>query len=118
VNFFTHLECGYCGTTQNADQTWNLCPECHKPLLARYDLEAARREFSRKKLAGRPASLWRYAEMLPIRDEKFRLGSKIGNVRDPLALEEIIRLSGHLGGVIPDCQGIVFSKISSRGSNS
>jgi len=73
VNFFTHLECGYCGQTQDPDQIWNLCPECQKPLLARYDMQAARREFPREKLTGRPESLWRYAEMLPIKDPANRL---------------------------------------------
>jgi len=73
MSYLSHLECGHCGKTQDADQVWNLCPECQKPLLARYDLAAARRGFSREKLAGRPASLWRYAEMLPVRDPKYRL---------------------------------------------
>jgi len=58
---------------QDADKVWNLCPECRKPLLARYNMDAARRDFPREKLAGRPESLWRYAEMLPVRDSKYRL---------------------------------------------
>jgi len=73
MSHLSHLECGHCGTTQDADRIWNLCPECEKPLLARYDLEAARRDFPREKLSGRPESLWRYAEMLPVRDPKYRL---------------------------------------------
>ena len=73
MSHLSHLECGYCGTTQDADRIWNLCPECGKPLLARYDIETARRAFPREKLSGRPGSLWRYAEMLPVRDPRFRL---------------------------------------------
>ena len=68
MNFLTHLECGLCGTTQDADWLWNLCPECGKPLLARYDLEAARQAVAREQLAGREATLWRYLELLPVRD--------------------------------------------------
>jgi threonine synthase len=73
VNFFTHLECGYCAETQDATKVWNLCPKCQKPLLARYDVESARAKFPREKLRGRPESLWRYAEMLPINDPANRL---------------------------------------------
>lgn len=73
MSHLSHLECGHCGTPQDADKVWNLCPECRKPLLARYNMDAARRDFPREKLAGRPESLWRYAEMLPVRDSKYRL---------------------------------------------
>ena len=31
MNFFSHLECGYCTKTYEADKLWNLCPECNKP---------------------------------------------------------------------------------------
>ncbi len=42
----------------------NLCP-CGGPLLARYDLQAARRTLTRDGLAARPMTLWRYEEVLP-----------------------------------------------------
>lgn len=64
----THLECGRCGRTYDAGRLWNLCPECGKPLLARYDLRAAARTLSPSDLAGREPSLWRYRELLPVRD--------------------------------------------------
>ena len=41
-SFLSHLECGLCGERLEADRLWNLCPKCGKPLLARYDLDAAR----------------------------------------------------------------------------
>ena len=34
----------------------------------RYDLELIRREFPKKKLFGRPPTLWRYLELLPVED--------------------------------------------------
>jgi threonine synthase len=43
----------------------NLCPSCHAPLLARYDLAAASKTLSREALRGRVHSMWRYAEVLP-----------------------------------------------------
>ncbi len=69
----THLECAWCHETYEADQLINTCPACGKPLLARYDLDAAREAFPRQALAGRPPTLWRYAEMLPVCDPAYRL---------------------------------------------
>jgi threonine synthase len=62
-----------CGKELEADKIWNLCPECNKPLLARYDLKAAAKAFDKGMLAGREPNLWRYGEMLPVRDPKYRL---------------------------------------------
>ena len=44
MSYLSHLECAYCATTFDANEIHNLCPECGKPLLARYDLNAARKE--------------------------------------------------------------------------
>lgn len=72
-SFLTHLECGYCGRRLEADRLWNLCPECGKPLLARYDLESARSALDRSAVARREPTLWRYRELLPVRDPRFKL---------------------------------------------
>jgi threonine synthase len=73
MSTLSHLECGYCRATYDADKLWNLCPQCQKPLLARYDLEAARRAVDREAIACREPSLWRYRELLPVRDWTYRL---------------------------------------------
>jgi threonine synthase len=73
MSYLTHLECGYCHKTLPFDRAWNLCPDCAKPLLARYDLARARREWSRDTLAGREATMWRYGEMLPVQESRYRL---------------------------------------------
>ena len=73
MSYFSHLECGYCGKIYDKNKIWNLCPDCGKPLLARYDLELARREFSKEKLTNRESTLWRYKEMLPVVNQQFRL---------------------------------------------
>jgi len=73
LSFLAHLECGRCGEICDAEQLLNLCPRCHSPLLARYDLAAAGRTLRRYAMAGRPANLWRYAEILPVRVPSFRL---------------------------------------------
>jgi threonine synthase len=63
----SHLECARCGRRSDADVMSNLCP-CGSPLLARYDLDAARRDVGVEDLRGRPGTLWRYHELLPVRD--------------------------------------------------
>ena len=45
----------------------HLCA-CGAPLLARYDLDAARAGWSRDSLAGARASMWRYRELMPLLD--------------------------------------------------
>jgi threonine synthase len=76
----THLECSMCGKSYNADQLINMCAGCQRPLLARYDLQKAKQTMTKESMtrttAGRPASLWRYEEVLPIRtcDHMLKLG--------------------------------------------
>jgi len=43
---------------------------CGSPLLARYDLELAAALVTPDLIAGRPASLWRYHELLPVADPR------------------------------------------------
>src|ERR1700736_5287336 len=65
--FFTHLACGLCGKEHSKDELQTVCRECGRPLLARYDLAAARSKIDTKILAARRlASLWRYRELLPL----------------------------------------------------
>jgi threonine synthase len=68
VSYFSHLECSVpCGAPLlNPRERHHLC-RCGAPLLARYDLSAAR-SWSRQSLAGRPPTLWRYRELMPLLD--------------------------------------------------
>ncbi len=65
----SHLECGRCGTRHEADEPQNLCA-CGTPLLARYDLDRVGATVSTSDIAGRPGTLWRYRELLPVRDRR------------------------------------------------
>nr|MDT0662241.1 threonine synthase [Micromonospora sp. DSM 115978] len=67
LRHLTHLECPRCGEDHDAHRPQNLCG-CGSPLLARYDLAAVRRAVTPAALAGRPADLWRYRELLPVAD--------------------------------------------------
>jgi threonine synthase len=64
--FLTHLECSACGLQHQWSRLQNLCPACHKPLLAIVDLAAVSRTLKRETLATRAKSLWRYREVLPL----------------------------------------------------
>ncbi|MDT5295080.1 MAG: threonine synthase [Acidobacteriota bacterium] len=66
----THLECAACGARYEARRLHNLCIECGKPLLVRYDLGAAARTLTKASLKGRRADLWRYVEVLPVEREE------------------------------------------------
>ena len=68
-SYLTDLECTFCGSRYPADRPIRTCPECGKVLYPRYDLDAARHSFDRATLPGRPPNMWRYFEMMPIRDE-------------------------------------------------
>lgn len=62
----THLECALCGTRHEAGTLQNLCTECGKPLLVRYDLDSAAEELTIDSLHSRVSSLWKYREVLPV----------------------------------------------------
>jgi len=62
----THLECALCGLRHEAQRLHNLCRECGKPLLVRYDLERAKESLTKESLSGRRADMWRYREVMPV----------------------------------------------------
>ncbi len=67
MSFLSHLECARCAQRYEARALHNLCA-CGSPLLVRYDLPAIAASLRREDLGGRPASMWRYAEFLPVED--------------------------------------------------
>ena len=64
--FVTHLECSMTGERYEADQLHGLS-RVGRPLLVRYDLEGVKAALTPDVLAQRPADLWRYRELLPVR---------------------------------------------------
>ena len=62
----SHLDCPRCGTRHDADQVQGTC-SCGSPLLARYDLALVASQVSPRDIEDRPADLWRYHELLPVR---------------------------------------------------
>jgi len=76
--FVTHLECAATGERHAADEVHNLS-RAGKPLLVRYDLDGVKKALSKEALADRPADLWRYRELLPVRrvDDIVSLGEAV-----------------------------------------
>ncbi|WDL81931.1 threonine synthase [Aeromonas bestiarum] len=66
-SYLSHLRCSKTGEIHDADQPQQLS-QAGAPLLASYDLEALKQAWRPTDLLGRPASLWRYHELLPVRD--------------------------------------------------
>ena len=93
---FTHLECSKCGYKHDADKVQTVCEECGKPLFAKYDLEAVKDAVSPGDFVGREASMWRYWEILPVKDEANKVS--LGEGWTPLT--QVERLGKVIG--LPD----------------
>lgn len=61
----TYLECSRCGERVSAASPQTVCPKEGGSLYVRYDLASLKGTFTRDSLAGRAATMWRYAEVLP-----------------------------------------------------
>lgn len=66
--YVSHLECPKCGASYESEKPVQLC-QCGAPLLVRYDLKKVRENFRKDSLASRKADLWRYLELLPVKNE-------------------------------------------------
>ena len=80
--FVTHLECGYEGDRYEADTLHNLS-KAGKPLLVRYDLDGVKQKLTKDVLADRAATMWRYRELLPVRQHQNVI--TLGEIMTPLA---------------------------------
>ena len=92
-SFVTHLECSMTGERHEADQVHNLS-RAGKPLLVRYDLAGVKKALTKDKLAGRPADLWRYRELLPVRRKEDIVS--LGEIMTPMVA--MPKLQKKLGG--------------------
>jgi threonine synthase len=68
TTFLEGLRCRECGTAYPADAR-SVCEECFGPLEPAYDYDAIAAAVSRESVASGPASLWRYAPLLPATTE-------------------------------------------------
>ncbi|HEV2596119.1 MAG TPA: threonine synthase [Sphingomicrobium sp.] len=69
----THLECSLTGERYEAGRPHNLS-RAGKPLLVRYDLDAARQSLTADNLAARQQGMWKWRELLPHDGDPVSLG--------------------------------------------
>ncbi len=91
TSFVAHLESAIDGTQLPPGEVHSI--HAGRPLWVRYDLAKIKRAVSRADLAGRPPSLWRYRELLPLPAESEPV--TLGEGMTPLV--PCPRISGDLG---------------------
>ena len=65
MSYVTGLKCSVCHA-RFPPRALYVCDQCLGPLEVTYDRDRIRRKLTRELIASRPASLWRYRELLPI----------------------------------------------------
>jgi threonine synthase len=68
-SYVSHLSCPKCNESYSVDEVHHLCA-CGSPLLVNYDISAVKEQLNRDDIALRENTLWRYHEMLPIKDKE------------------------------------------------
>ena len=63
------LECGACGRDVPKPLA-TVCPDCEKPLLARYDLASLDGATLKEAWSARPDGMWKYRELMPLEPEE------------------------------------------------
>jgi len=87
------LHCPECGAEFDAAVPQTFCAACGSPILAEYDLDLVKRTLSKEALSTRTRGLWRWQELLPVHEERFRFS--LGEGGTPLLRAE--RIGAALG---------------------
>jgi threonine synthase len=93
TSFILELECSGCSRKFPFNKIHTFCPDCQSPLLARYDLDAARKHLDRDAIRHRPKGMWRWHELLPVRAPQNIVFLGEGDT----ALLEVPRVGNELG---------------------
>ena len=75
-SYLDHLECTQCAKTYPADRLSKVSECCGKVLFARYDIPRLKQEVDRDSLERRPDSMWRFSELLPVSQRRWKNGHK------------------------------------------
>ena len=67
ISFLSNLACAKCGQSYSIFQPQTYANCCHQPLVAQYDFQET---FTKDILCDRPATMWRYKEVLPVFEEE------------------------------------------------
>jgi threonine synthase len=87
------LICPQCQRSFAADQVQRFCQDCHSPLWARYDLQAVKGRVDPRGLQGAGGGLWRWRELLPVRNPAYQIS--LGEGDTPLI--PLLNLARDLG---------------------
>jgi len=68
ISYLTELQCSGCGRMYSAAEVHTFCPDCQSPLLVNYDLNTARQRVDRDEIHSRLKGMWRWHELLPVRE--------------------------------------------------
>src|SRR3989449_1959759 len=91
MSYVTGLACRECGQEYPVAPL-HVCETCFGPLEVVYDYESIRQHLTRQVIESRPASLWRYRELLPVSAEP-----QVGLHSGFTPLVKADRLAAHLG---------------------
>ncbi|WP_394653244.1 threonine synthase [uncultured Sphingomonas sp.] len=112
-SFVTHLECGLTGERYEADTLQGLS-RVGRPLLVRYDLDGVRAAMTKDGLAARPADLWKYRELLPVRSAEHIVS--LGEMETPLVtLDRVGAIRGSQAPIVKDEGRLPTGSFKARG---
>lgn len=66
-NYYNNLQCHLCGKSYDKNAIQTYCLDDHQPLEAKYLLNGS---WSKESLKDRPANMWRYHEILPVKQKE------------------------------------------------
>lgn len=98
----TDLQCARCQGRHDSDLLQRYCSDCRGPLYPRYDL-ATPLDWTTA-LRDRTPGLWRYAELLPVRDERYRID--LGEGGTPLLEARRLGAETGLAGLLLKDEGL------------
>jgi threonine synthase len=76
MKYILGLRCRECKREYPISPT-HVCEFCFGPLEVIYDYESIKKDLTRGKIEGRPKSMWRYKELLPLNDDPI-VGTDVG----------------------------------------
>jgi len=94
MSYAVALRCRKCGREYPLGPR-NLCDFCFSPLEVIYDYKSIAKVVSREEIAGGPASMWRYKDLLPVNDDLVDIGTgftplvKADNLGQELGLKSL-----------------------------
>jgi len=68
LSHLSHLQCSGCGAEYSSEELHTFCPDCQSALMTIYDLEHVRKELDREEISRRRKGMWRWHELLPVKD--------------------------------------------------